>query len=66
MRHKPLVIAALVAAMTLSAAPAFGAIGNRYHDGQDLAVATAAGNNFRLDVRAGWSRTAPRPWRSVS
>jgi hypothetical protein len=28
-----------------------GAVGNRYHDGGDLALSTAAGANFRLDTR---------------
>lgn len=51
MRHTPLVSAVVIAAMACSAAPAMGAIGNRYNDGQDLAVSSAAGNNFRLDSR---------------
>src|SRR4029079_15416195 len=51
MRHRPFVMATVTAAMACCASPAMGATGNPYHDGRDLAVSSAAGNNFRLDIR---------------
>src|SRR5262245_27962591 len=41
---------AITAALVVGAPAANAAIGNTYHDGQDAAVADAAGDNFRLNL----------------
>lgn len=44
-------VSAIVAMMATMPLAANAAVGNPYHDGNDLAVDSAAGNNFRLNLR---------------
>jgi hypothetical protein len=66
MRYRPLAIAAATAAALLSAVPAHAGIQNVYHDGGDLAVGAAAGNNFRLSTAGGGSRLEPNCFPTAS